>query len=95
MKKTQFPNKILLIALALVPVLSNAQTMPPTFAARWIECLYQKCRGSNITIDTTMPPKKKCVQWEDSCRRKAKPDHSFVNHDSLIRKQVLRNWKLY
>lgn len=95
MKKIQFRNKIFVAIIALLPLTSKGQTMPPTFGMKWIGYLIDKCRESQITIDTTIPPKRKCVQWADSCRHKQKPVYPFVNHDSLIRKQLLKNRKRY
>ena len=93
MKKIQLRNRVLVVTIALLPVISNAQTMPPTFPAIWLEKMIERYRASHGSLDTNLPPKRKCVQHNDNRRYIKKPDYPFVNYDSLIRKQGLRNWK--
>lgn len=95
MKKILNHVSMPLVMIMMLSSLLKAQTLPPTFPARWMELLVEKCCSSHITADTSLPPKHKCVQWGDSCKKFHKTIKPFVNHDSLIRKQVLKNWKRY
>lgn len=83
-------RRIFFFALMLAISLSGkAQTIPNLYPAYWLGKQRKNFSAHRIVADTSLKPIRKCVELDTSLQRHSRKI-MFVNHDSLIKKRVLK-----